>query len=527
MLKLCRDSAVDFINFFVWTFDPREDVAVIPFVLYEDQEREVRFFQHEFLPARAITWMDEKSRAWGWTWKEAATIVWGFLFRENFSCLIGAANQDDIDDGGLQATHESIFGKIRFILNYLPAWMVPAGLNDDEKLNKLFTIKHPKGHNVIQGRQYCANWGRGKRFTVALCDEFAWSDSAEAAAVSFNQTSPRIHVGSTPRGRDNEFGRMRFGETKKVVHTLFWASNPNLDTDWYWEQRERWGTEKIAQELDIDYTKSAGGKVFLDFDEDKAVDPAVDYDPNLPLVVAIDPGWDDPTAILWVQPHRGLKRWNIIDFVLYRQRAGEFFVPFLIGHVPKETIRGEPWPYEYSEFEMDIIRRHKAWGMPDESVGDMYGASSGRLTDFSIYDLWEAYGFPATYPVKITDKTEAVNRVIAALPRIKMAARLKEQRTQAKTNPTLVESFQGYVWVERDTKTGRKGKREPKHDVHSHPMDALQVLMWDEDVVDPDQMPINPGFADRKRWGTVGSHDQGQVILPDYAGGAECDPISK
>ncbi len=527
MLKIVRESVVDFINFFVWTFDPREDVAVIPFVLYEDQEREARFFQDEFLPARSMTWMDEKSRAWGWTWKEAATVVWAFLFRDNFSCLIGAANQDDIDDGGIQATHESIFGKIRFILQYLPGWMIPGDLNDNANLNKIFTIKHPHGHNVIQGRQYCANWGRGKRFTVALCDEFAWSDSAEAAAVSFNQTSPRIHVGSTPHGRDNEFGRMRFGETKKIVHTLFWASNPNLDTDWYWEQRDRWGTEKIAQELDIDYDRSTSSAILLNFDPDKIIDDTLDYDPNLPLVVAVDPGFNDPFAVLWIQPHKMYKEYRIIDFVQYEKRDGEFLVPFLIGHVPKTTFMGKPWPYEYDEFEMSIIRRHAKWGMPDEAVGDSYGAAAGKVANFSVYDLWEEYKFPAVYPVKIRNKEEAVSQLVAALPRIRLAGHLRHQRTQSKVTPTLVECFQHYSWVDQESPSGRKLKREPKHNVYCHAMDALQQYLDGEDVIDPDLTPINPDWGGRDRWGTKGAHNPGATISPNYDRGEECDPISK
>ena len=524
---LCAADPTFWIERFCWVVDPRlgEKAVVDPFVLYETQRREAKFFADEFLENDECLWLIEKSRAWGATWLfGAALTLWGFLYRKNWSVLVGAPNQDDVDKGGMVSDHNSILGKVRFLLQNLPPWQVPEGLLTSSRWNKTFLLKHPLNGNSIHGRQFCGNWGRGLRFLYTIADEAAHSINFKAAADNFGNTSNRNIVLSTHKGGGTEFARMvsaakEAPDAQIKVSTLFWPENPTLNTDIYWGWRQKYGWERCAQERDIDMQGSVGFAVWQDFnpdvnvvtarrevrDEDGAIivsaRDAMDYDPSLPLGYTCDPGYGpDAFAIIWWQDNRAEKLIHLVDFAQYEGRPGPFFVPFLLGYIPDVTLEGRPWRevYDYEPEDLEMISRHGKWNPPDESLcfGDTYGASKAvaAASGLSIYETWEALGAVPPYPVKIMPncKEEAVMRVAAIMPRIRIAGRLLTQRTQSKQTPTLVECLRQYSWVQRESPDGLPLARVPRHDRYAHAADALQFLAKYMDADDPRAIPGAP-----------------------------------
>ena len=534
VMEACRRSITFFIDHFAFSFDDREENPVIPFILFDAQKREVEHYQNVFLApgTHRVQQIDEKSRAWGATWGLGVFCrLHSFLFRDGHTVLYGHDKLEKLDDGGLASTHQTIFGKIRFAYRHLPAWMIPDDL-ENERGNKIGLIKHPLNNNMLAADFYHANFGRGDRFTEVVCDEAAASEKFGVAATSFKQTTRRVHIFTTPRGRDNDFGRLRFGAQKKTIHTLHWPDNPNLDVDWYWEQREHYTPEEAAQELDVSYDLSASNRIFKNFDRRVQVKKFV-YDPNLPLTLAADPGYDDPFALVFLQTHPGLKEWRIVDYVHRTGQPGEFYVPFLLGRVPVHTLRGTPWPFEYDAADLAIIARHGEWNPLTAAVGGADGAAGSAMSgEYSLFDMWEEYGVPYVYPTSFAGaggrKEEAIRRVEIALPRIVIADYLLDQRTGGLATPTIVECFEQYAWVDRSVnKTGRRQKREPKHDLFCHGMDAVQMFLWWEEVVDPSETPLR-----RKPSGPTGTipaderepQRGGGLIVPDYD--KDRDPVS-
>ncbi len=534
VLEACKRSIVFWIDHFAFSFDDREDSPVTPIVLFDAQRREVEHYQNVFLaPGRErVQQLDEKSRAWGASWVLGVFCrLHSFLFREGHTVLFGHDKLEKLDDGGLASTHQTTFGKIRFAYRHLPAWMLPPDL-ENERGNKIGLIKHPTKPNMLAADFYHANFGRGDRFTEVVCDEAASSEKFGVAATSFKQTTRRVHMFTTPRGRDNDFGRLRFGPQKKTIHTLHWPDNPNLDVDWYWEQREHYTPEEAAQELDVSYDLSASNRVYKNFDRRVAVQKFA-YDPLLPLTVAVDPGYDDPFALVFFQTHAGTKEWRIVDFICRSGQPGLFYVPFLTGKVPERTMDGRPWPFEYDKDDLAIIARHASWNPLAAAIGGADGAAASVLSgEFSLYDLWEEYGVPSVYPTSFAGaggrKDEAIRRVEIALPRLYIADYLVDQRTGGDRSPTIVECFEQYSWVDRSAnKTGRRQKREPKHDLYCHGMDAVQMFLWWEDVVDPQELPIRRRAGEHG--GTLSADEQlpprgGGLIVPDYS--KDRDPVS-
>lgn len=520
---LCSRDPVHWINHWVWVIDPRlgQKATVDPFLLYDTQEEEARFFADEFLEADEMRLLIEKSRAWGATWLWGVALpTWGFLYRQNFSALLGSANQDDVDKGGMSSDHQSIFGKIRFLLNRLPPWQVPPGLLTDTSLNKNFQIKHPERDNVLRGRQFCSNWGRSQRYTLAVADEPAHSTNWRAASANLGNTTNRSIEMSTHLGAATQFAIDCIAAKEdpipdRVVRTRFWAENPTLTIDDYWGWREKYGWERVASERDIDLFGSAGVLCWPDFDPSVSVvterlevrgasgdviveaRAALDYRPDLPLGVLCDPGMGpDPFAIIWVQPDDAEKTINLVDFCQHEGRPGPFFVPFLLGYIPETTLDGKRWPYEYDEVDLAMIARHARWEPLNPAIcfGDTYGRSksTAMATGLSLYETWAEYGVPDIWPIKISNKEDAVQRVHSATGRIRIAGRLMRQRTQSKSTPTLVECIKSYSWVQRESPDGLPLARVPKHDKFAHAADALQFWFKYHDADDPRVVPGAP-----------------------------------
>lgn len=495
----CRRSPAFFINHFGFSYDDREEDPVTPLILFDKQEQGVIEWHEHYVKeaTKRVTWIDEKSRAWGWTWVAAVmSRLWAFLYINGWTVLYGNDKLEKLDDGGLKATHQTTFGKIRFAMRNLPSWMLPPGLIDDERLNKIGLIKHPLNNNMLKADFYSTNFGRGDRYSDVVCDEAASSQNFGAAETSFKQTTRRVHIGTTPRGRDNDFGRLRHGAQKKHVRTLHWLDNPKLGPDWYWEQREHYTRAQAAQELDIDYDQSVSLRVYPNFDRSKAVRQWVevngerqrfDYDPLLPLYLAVDPGFDDPFAFVWIQENRLERGWRIVDHLQRSGRPGLFYVPFITGEIPEVTNDGDPWPYEYSADEREMIARHKEWDLPREIVGGSDGGAATVHSEKPMYEQWEEYGVRSVDCVSFAgrggDKDDAIRMVELAIPRISIAGRLETQRIGGPAVPTIVECFEQYSWVDRSNNpSGRKTKREPKHDVYCHAMDAVQMFFADKDL---------------------------------------------
>lgn len=533
VVAMCKKDIVFWFDHFAFTYDPRVEKPDIDFILYPRQRELARYYQHEFTLGKGRqTLFIEKSRGIGFSWVMAACIVWSWLFREGYDVLLGAVMLDDIDNGGQGATLNCHMGRMRFIINHLPDWMRPVGI-DSEVYNKKLLLSNPeKANNTITGRQMGPNLGRMGRYTEVFLDEIAHTDSFDEAIASVGQTTRRIVMGTTPKGRDTASARMRFSAASNMkVMLIHWTSNPMLDVEWYWSERSdpTMTPEKAASELDISYDLSAANRIFRGFDP--AVNVAkVEYDPNLPLHVAIDPGFDDPCAMVWVQPSREDKTYRIVDFIQYAGKTGEWFVPFLLGYFPNVYIQtGEPWRRdEYDAQALEIIARHGRWNPLDEAYGDQGGAAKSQITSYSLYDLWSEYGvakkFGGVYPVKHGDKIEAIRRAEIAMPRVRIASNIADQKTQTVLAPSILECFQQYAWVDRSTNpSGRATKRDAKHDDYSHGMDAWQFYLAgkEEDVVDPIVADIGPG-ARRLFAGIEDATGNTGSYVPDYD-----DPISR
>jgi hypothetical protein len=201
-IELCKRDIAYWFNNFCYTFDPRQDPAVMPFNLYEVQEwfAEVLLGKMEKQEDFGL----EKSRDVGASWEIALTFEYCWHFRDGWNFHIGSRKEEFVDKKGDIST---LFEKIRFNLSYMPFWMMPKGFQDD-KHNLFMRLINPQNGNTITGESANANFARGGRYRAVLFDEFPVWDQAEAAWTSASQsTKCRIPIG-TPNGKHNKHGRL-------------------------------------------------------------------------------------------------------------------------------------------------------------------------------------------------------------------------------------------------------------------------------------------------------------------------------
>lgn len=382
----CAENPAWFINFACWTFDPRPDAPAphLPFILYPFQEELIEWLNDRV--ARQEDGLIDKSRDMGVTWTILAWILHGWLFRPGFVALIGSAKEQLVDN----RTVSSLFGRIDYMLDRLPGWLLPVGFNPKRHRQKLKLV-NPENGNVIEGDSATGDFGRQRRATVIFCDEAAfWPNFSETWAAISESTRTRIAC-STPFFM-NAFGQMV--HSGKYPHLrLHWTLHPKKDQAWYERQKQRMSAEDLAREVDISYSGSDEGKVYPTWaNVPKGIYPR---NPEWPLYVSWDFGLDE-TAIIWWQRDPVTGDVQMIDCYSNRNKPIDFYVPFVTGAMPPES------KYQYTEREKAKIALHATWGLPIH-FGDPSVVQRSAAQGISVADVLRQFGIHVVTNFKARD----------------------------------------------------------------------------------------------------------------------------
>jgi hypothetical protein len=457
--KMARDP-VFFVNVALWTFDPRikdPHRRYIPFLLFPKQEEYVRW-----LKARIDADQDgltEKSRDTGATWCVLAVLLHGWLFERGFTALVGSKIVDLVDKQGDPTT---LFWKFLFMVDNLPWWLKPPGWKNDKPWRTYLKIENPLTKAVITGASSGVDFGRSGRFKVVFPDEFAaWEYASSAWTSSGETTNCRLPV-STPRGM-NFFGQLANPRNRSAAMDKFrihWKDDPRharteiderTQRPFYpYERKARkrydYDPTMMAQELEIDYKRSAKGRCYPTIDR---VDRGVfRRDPKSLLYVSWDFGRTDATAIGWCQWVRRLARYQMIDYVEFAGQGIEFYVPFVTGNIPT----GVDW--EYSEDQIAVIQRHRGWQV-EAHFGDPAGKQRNPVTNTSVIETLELSGIY----VQVNEKSKSFEARITNGRKLLRKLDVDEERCalwlDAMENAKFLQSREG---------ARQPRKMEPEHD---------------------------------------------------------------
>lgn len=507
----CRRSSRYFIDYFCYTYDDRTSKDDI-FVLYDFQVQKIvepyEHFCRVEAPGRSTIGYG-KSRGIGFTWGVAATRTRNFLFWDNWSILFGAENREDVDDGGQTSTTNSLMGKVRYIVDKLPKWMrddLLGPLYYKEEYNKRWHIRNPrKPKNFIDGKQLGSMFGRQRRYSEAFADEAAHAEEMQDADTAIKQTTNRFCFGSTPKGLGNFFYQAMHGLIPGVIKFwMWWPEHPFLDLGWYNEQRNHMTDEQIAQELDINFTLSIGGRVLAEVNLAHFISIPTDnkfgYERRLDLEIVIDPGFADAMAAIWIQWDDLNKQGRVVDYVQTERRAVDWIVPFITGSIPDVTHQSkEPWKHEYNEIEMEIIKRHKEWGAPKFVYGDAAGGNKTWTTGTSAWDELSRYNIFVD-EIRIENDEEALKRLELFIRHVRFSQHLLSQRNGPRNViPTFAEVVTQWRYPKYEEGLTTRPNRRPIHDRYCHGGDCLKMWAQTREIPDASVQPLDSGRIVRAR----------------------------
>ena len=459
-----------FINNFCYTASPKTRLKDLPFITFEFQDKAIEWVV-DCIEGKKDG-LIEKSREMGMTWLIFVVIpVYFWLFRDGTNILVGSYKEMLVDD----RTIDSIFGKIDYLLDGLPKWMLPKKFNQNKHRTKL-RLLNPANNNLISGDTMNPNFGRGARKTMVLFDELGFWDYAKDAWEGCRATADCRIANSTPHGY-NYYAQLRESDNMDVL-TLLWKLHPLKDQLWYNYEKEVMTEEELAQEVDISYSKSREGKVYPEWNDINVVLGYFPYNDELPLYIGYDFGKTDDTAIIWMQKDYTTDRLRIIDVYRNTGKNIDFYIPFVNGIVSSDG-------YTYTKEELEIIGEHKEWKRGTH-FGDPAGRFVNAVSDETVISVLMNHGII----VNFKDRWKSFNLRKTATKRLIMDGvdMNKNPRTDY-FNICIINS--SYPKVKQEGLNVINSVK-PKHDGYSHFRSALEYSALGLEDIKPQSMkPID------------------------------------
>lgn len=231
--------------------------AYLPFDLFPRQADLVRF-----IDGRVKAGEDgvvKKSREIGFTYVTGGYAIHKWLFHRGFKTAFASRNTDLVDQMG---NSDSIFEKLRIMIDGLPPWMRPPGFKPSLHSNYK-RILNPATGDVIVG-EGGDEIGRGGRNSLMIIDEAAFLANGERVERSTSANSGCRIWGSTVNRADDFFsqkvhsGRLRDDQ----VFTYEFRQDPRKDAAWEATERARLDPRVFDAEYGINFNAFAGDAFF-------------------------------------------------------------------------------------------------------------------------------------------------------------------------------------------------------------------------------------------------------------------------
>lgn len=459
LMSMSADDILFFFNTFLFTYNPRETVTHIPFVTFPFQDDYIIKVRDAIENGEDV--FTDKSRDMGVTWVILGIFLWGWRFH-GWELRIGSRTRDYVDKGG---DMNSLFEKVRYMIERLPDWMLPYGFNKKRgtDYNSMLKLVNPEGgKNAMVGEATGPNFGRGGRSKAIFYDEFAvWNSAEEAWTAGADTTNCRIVVG-TPMGKGNKFADIKFDEQLDIhKFSLHWKLHPFKDEAWYKEECSRRTPEEVAQELDISYESSTSGRVYDNFNEVPLGEgPEFEYDHKKPLYVVWDfaEGGKDPVAILWIQVADD-GTIIIVDCFQEEHYDINYFGTLISGELDSK--------YNYTAKALEGLERRKHW-KKGVHIGDPYsGNKTIPVLGTTIKKELEKHGIYMVLQVNENTVKGRIAKAQILFQRTRINLRCKE----------AIDAFQNSRWPSRDSQSNMTTAiKKPVHNKYSHFRTAFEYF---------------------------------------------------
>jgi hypothetical protein len=263
----CGKDILYWFDHWAWTYDPRLVGRIDP-QTKRTREPYVRFKlwkrQREmalFVLARIMAgepFIIEKSRDQGASYVMIGVALWCWLFIPGFKATFASRDADEVDTLN---DPDSLFEKLRIMVDRLPGWMMPAGY-DRRKHAITNLLSNIETGATITG-EAGDNMGRGGRCTLFVVDEAAFVPRAakvEAALSGNTDCVAWVSTVNPQEGMGNFFARKRHAFPERLVFRLHWRDDPRKTDEWAQLKKSSLTDEATWEaEYEINYTANTSG----------------------------------------------------------------------------------------------------------------------------------------------------------------------------------------------------------------------------------------------------------------------------
>jgi hypothetical protein len=224
----CAADVGFYVDSFVWTFDPRGEDRLMPWVSWPYQVRAMaKMVECIRIGADLVI---EKSRDMGASWLSLLVMEWLWHFRRAMTFLMISRKEDLVDAPGVP---DSLFWKLDFVHQHLPQW-----LRVDLERRRLHFGNLDNG-STIDGESTTAAAGVGGRRTAVFVDEFSRIEEGyQLLAGTADVTRCRI-FNFTPFGIGNAAYELATRQDMAKLR-LHWSEHPHKAAGLYrWEPEEQ------------------------------------------------------------------------------------------------------------------------------------------------------------------------------------------------------------------------------------------------------------------------------------------------
>lgn len=411
-LAICRDDPAYWLAMWAWIEEPRGEAdddpdasTIRPFIPMAFQVDLLQTFVRVCALKTQHDLFITKARGLGASWILCAGALWAWLFRPWRGAMISAKESlvdrpHDVD---------SLFGKIDFMLHWLPKWMWPKGLrlehrNGGHRMSLMLKHPHPANPAQIRGDTTTGDSLRSTRATYAIYDECAAMDNF-AAVLNTGAGTTRHQFGvsteSFDHGRDwydtwqNALRAQQDapGPEPNVIE-LDWQHNPLYTPAYIEEERQRAIKKGNLAGFEREFLRDAwAGNSNVIYPEAARI-PTVykPYTGSEQIIVGIDPGHLDDTAIVWGIPTGTREERGVHWLGIYERNLMpvEFWAHLLTGidPIPGDVCFADDGPDYFRDREREIMRffRDLPWqGTRVRFVMDPAGKQ--QHSGVSFYDL--------------------------------------------------------------------------------------------------------------------------------------------
>lgn len=495
MVKCARFGSAYFLTVWGWMNDPRispiteRPIGPCPFILYPFQAEMIQWFDERLtqkgMKADGVV---SKSRDMGATWNACGWSLQGWLFRPHWQVRLVSRKEELVDR---KNDMDSMFGKLDFMLDRLPTWMLPQGFNRD--LHRLqLRLHNPENKNGITGESTTSKTLRGGRTTVAIYDEAAFiRDFLNVWATGANAASVRLAISSESLEEGDDFVRLRTGsgqETKPALLELdYWLHPEHDDHTWLPLMRDRFGPDLESFEREVMRNPHAGFGTFVYHESQQIQVGNFPYELGMPVYIGIDPGLQDLCAMVVLAKDPVTHRFRAVESYAHRGMPPEYYASLLLGIPSSEFSYAPSRVYNPHDF-MATIQQIGSFTV----FGDPAGHNKTTNTQETWYSKMEEYyaknhPFGRGLPIVVNWKMEArkFQGRRAALMRL---------LPQIDFNDTpgiraLLDSIKDHKF-EKQSVARMTEAAKPKHDDDSHPVAALEYIAVNLEAMRDAMVPV-------------------------------------